>query len=115
MSDAQVQAPTERSSTIPVGVLAERSEEKLRIEWSDGHTSVYEFAYLRAHCPCQGCSEGEGQSPSVSDGDVGVAAVSMVGSSALLIAYDDGHDGGIYTFQFLRSICPCGDHEAEAT
>ena len=30
-----------------------------------------------------------------------------VGSYALRITWDDGHDAGIYSWERLRSICPC--------
>jgi len=30
-----------------------------------------------------------------------------VGRYAVQIAWTDGHDSGIYTFEYLRELCPC--------
>ena len=31
--------------------------EGVEIAWSDGHTSRYDFPYLRDHCPCALCND----------------------------------------------------------
>ena len=33
--------------------------------------------------------------------------VQAVGSYALSIAWEDGHDYGIYNWEYLRALCPC--------
>ena len=33
--------------------------------------------------------------------------VDAVGSYAIRIVWDDGHDAGIYTWKRLRATCPC--------
>ena len=33
--------------------------------------------------------------------------IEPVGSYAIRLEWDDGHDAGIYTFERLRSTCPC--------
>ena len=33
--------------------------------------------------------------------------VSPVGNYALQFSWSDGHDTGIYTFDYLRKLCPC--------
>jgi DUF971 family protein len=35
------------------------------------------------------------------------ADVSAVGNYALHFSWSDGHDSGIYTFEYLRELCPC--------
>ena len=35
------------------------------------------------------------------------ANVTAVGNYALGFAWSDGHDSGIYTFEYLRKLCPC--------
>lgn len=35
--------------------------------------------------------------------------VEPVGSYGIKIYWSDGHSAGIYTFDHLRKICPCGD------
>ena len=34
--------------------------------------------------------------------------VSVVGRYALSVSFGDGHATGIYSFEHLRRICPCG-------
>jgi DUF971 family protein len=40
--------------------------------------------------------------------------VSIVGQYALQITFSDGHSTGLYTFDFLKKICPCPDCVAAA-
>lgn len=89
------------------------------ITWSDAHTSHYEFAYLRAHCPCATCREAreknDQQASSASSSPLPIfkarvtaRAASSVGNYAVQIEFSDGHATGIYSFDHLREICPCG-------
>jgi len=34
-------------------------------------------------------------------------SVAPVGNYALQFGWSDGHDTGIYTFEYLRKLCPC--------
>jgi DUF971 family protein len=90
------------------------------ITWSDAHTSHYDFAYLREHCPCATCREGREKHDQVeanaNRGDVALPmfkpkvtarGASAVGSYAIQIEFTDGHSTGIYSFDHLREICPC--------
>jgi DUF971 family protein len=38
-----------------------------------------------------------------------VAAIQLVGNYALQIVWDDNHDAGIYSWDYLRRICPCSE------
>lgn len=93
------------------------------ITWSDGHASHYEFSYLRDLCPCAACDDerkkraaskvGGGTSPGALPAlpmfkpKPRARSAQAVGNYAIRIAYSDGHDTGIYSFDFLREICPC--------
>ena len=37
--------------------------------------------------------------------DVRPVSISLVGSYAIQIAWSDGHNTGIYTYKYLRTIC----------
>lgn len=83
----------------------------LRIEWKDGHESVYQPRRLRLSCPCAGCvDEMTGQrtltSATVPD-DVYPQAIHYVGRYALQFIWSDGHQTGFYTYDLLRSLCDC--------
>ncbi len=99
--------PTEH--LIPVDILAERISGKLRIEWSDGHVSIYAFEYLRGHCPCTPCRRRNGERAHEETGKgVALASLTVVDNRAICIAFEDDHEGCDYSFELLRRICPCG-------
>ena len=47
---------------LPVA-LSKEGDDRLIIEWNNGHRSVYPWAYLRQQCPCAGCREERAQPP----------------------------------------------------
>ncbi len=92
------------------------------IAWSDGHASHYDFAFLREQCPCAMCNderqkkqaEEQPAAPVLSSPalpmykpKLAAKAAHAVGNYALQIDFNDGHATGIYSFDFLRTICPC--------
>ncbi|MFB3073931.1 MAG: gamma-butyrobetaine hydroxylase-like domain-containing protein [Candidatus Methylomirabilales bacterium] len=40
-------------------------------------------------------------------GEIRIAQMAPVGRYALSFTWSDGHSTGIYSFDFLRSLCPC--------
>lgn len=92
----------------------------LIIEWSDGHRSSYAYQYLRDHCPCATCLDSEpapawesGPLPMFGSGPLKPEKAELVGRYALQIYWSDGHSSGIYTFDYLRDLCPCAECAAE--
>jgi DUF971 family protein len=81
------------------------------IRWDDGHASTYPNPELRWRCSCASCvDEWTGrrqlERARVLD-DVRPVSMSLVGNYAIQISWSDGHSTGIYSFDFLRAICPC--------
>lgn len=80
----------------------------VEIEWSDDTSSRLSCAFLRGFCPCARCQGHSGgppkwvatHSPSASRID----NATPVGTYALCFVWGDGHDTGIYSFEFLRSL-----------
>ena len=93
------------------------------IEWGDGHRSSYSFQYLRDACPCALCNEERnksGRKPGESAGQapgalpmfrpaVRPTQAEAVGRYAIRFTWNDGHQHGIYAWDYLREICPCGE------
>ncbi len=94
------------------------------ITWSDGHTSHYDFPYLRDECPCATCNdERVKKSAFATTGPASAAAAVLpmfkpkvsarsanaVGNYAIQITFSDGHATGIYSYDHLRTLCPCPD------
>lgn len=82
----------------------------LTLAWDDGHLSPFPAEYLRGFCPCAGC-QGHGRSrwELVYQPTPGVTFEEMapVGSYAVGFVFSDSHATGIYSFDLLRSLCPC--------
>jgi prepilin-type processing-associated H-X9-DG protein len=91
--------------------------EGVEIAWADGHASRYDFPYLRDECPCAVCNDERLKKDNVKSKGmlvlpmykerVKARAAKAVGNYALQIDFSDGHGTGIFSFEFLRSICPC--------
>jgi DUF971 family protein len=92
------------------------------IAWSDGHASHYEFTYLRDWCPCATCSDersrnalaaAAGPAPStllpMFKPKPRAQSAKPVGNYAIQINFSDGHSTGIYSYEHLRSVCPCAE------
>ena len=93
----------------------------LDIEWKDGHQSHYSFPFLRDACPCALCDEtrakthlqpGESAKPApgtlpMFKATVKATSAEGVGKYAIKFQFNDGHELGIYSWQFLRDWCPC--------
>ena len=107
----------------PTNVTANKTAREFTINWDDGHVSVYPFGLLRAACPCAGCRGGHENMRSEPDALVfdqrldnspatRISNVKAVGSYALTIVWEDGHDYGIYNWHYLRALCPCPEDRA---
>lgn len=98
-------------SLPPVPLEIHRAAEALVITWDEGHRGVYPYRMLRLACRCATCREEMTDRPLLDPAAVspGVKAlgVELVGSYAIKITWDDGHDTGIYTYEYLLSLCPC--------
>ena len=91
------------------------------IEWKDGHKSHYGFPFLRDACPCALCDEERSKShrqPGALPMFKAAAKptnVEGVGKYAIRFAWNDGHQLGIYSWQFLRDVCPCEECKTART
>jgi DUF971 family protein len=90
-------------------------EKELEITWGDGQRRRYTFRELRDHCPCATCREKHGKAddqpasllPVLTPAEtqpLRIAGMKPVGNYAYSIAFSDGHDTGIYTFELLRAL-----------
>ena len=83
----------------------------IRVEWRDGHLSLFSSRTLRLQCPCASCvNEWTGERTVREEtipADIRPTSWSLVGQYALAIGFSDGHNTGIYSFDLLRDHCPC--------
>ena len=94
-----------------------RTTDGISIRWSNEKTLAYSHALLRKSCPCATCrekrsSESDQQGkikllPVLSLAEaqpVSVSKMRPVGNYAYNIAFSDGHDSGVFTFEFLLEL-----------
>jgi DUF971 family protein len=95
----------------------------VEIDWKDGHCSAWSFAWLRNACPCATCHEDRektGRAPGVArlkeqkllmmyEPPVTPIEVTPVGKYALKFKWSDGHESGIYSWEYLRRVCECAE------
>ncbi len=103
---------------FPAAITANKQTCTLLIDWKDGHHSEYPFALVRAACPCASCRGGHENMSSEPDAAVfdqplveseatRIRRIEAAGTYAITIEWEDGHHFGIYTWHFLRELCPC--------
>lgn len=82
------------------------------IRWSDDHEGVYPARMLRLACRCAACREEmTGRpllDPATVPDDIDRVAIQLVGAYGIRITWSDGHSTGIYTYEMLHAMCPCG-------
>lgn len=104
-----------QSKSSPSAIRILREQQRLEIDWGDGHTSAYEAAALRWLCPCAYCRGEAGlpgwldANPTLSKEQTTLAGGEMIGGYALCLFWGDGHRAGYYSFSLLRGHCPCAD------
>lgn len=114
--------PLALTAVTPKAVRVDRTGGTgMAIDWKDGHASQYSFKWLRAACPCANCNEertadqrrpGEPKKEApglfpIYKAPASPEEVSAVGHYAISFKWNDGHQTGIYSWEYLRSFCPC--------
>jgi ATP-binding protein involved in chromosome partitioning len=96
------------SSPTIVGMEPNHQVRMFKINWSDSKQSVVTFLDLRFQCPCANCvDEGTGVRKIKKEqikSDVHPNQVTTVGNYAITVKWSDGHDTGIYSFDYLRKL-----------
>ncbi len=110
---------------IEAETLGWHDDGSVAITWAGGHSSVYARPYLRSKCPCASCrgthgpattlAEPEkprfairtGPKPPPVDVAMKITGVEPVGHYAIRFTWGDEHNTGLYSYRYLRSICPC--------
>lgn len=118
-----------RDATDPAKVRVHKTEGTgLEIDWKDGHRSAWTFAWLRLACPCATCNEereASGRRPGepkpqpttllpMYQAPPRPDSVTPVGRYALSFHWNDGHQTGIYSWDYLRRHCVCEECKNQA-
>ena len=85
---------------------------ELAIKWEDGTESFIAFERLRRACPCAGC-KGEmdimgnlykNPERPLSPAAFQLRRLDRVGTYAVKTVWADGHESGIFSFDYLRAV-----------
>lgn len=92
------------SNSWPTELVFKREERRLHVTFDDGATVEIPFEKLRVESPSAEV-QGHGNKRVVTGkADVGVVDAKPVGRYAIRIIFDDGHDTGIYSWDYLQSL-----------
>ena len=91
----------------------EKIGSELAIQWNDGSETFLPLRFLRSACPCAACGGepdvlGDVVRPEVSYSDQSfeLSGWQLVGGYALQPTWGDGHNTGLYSYDYLRRIDP---------
>lgn len=96
----------------PTEITLHQKSKELEIAFDDGARFCFPYEFLRVFSPS---AEVRGHGPGqevlqVGKRDVLVIDVAPAGSYALKISFDDSHDSGLYTWEYLQNL---GKKQAE--
>lgn len=93
-------------SPAPTELRYHRERHELTLAWGE-ERHVLSAEFLRVHSPSaevQGHG-GEGGTLPVGKAAVAISAIEPVGNYAVKIRFSDGHDTGLYSWDWLRELC----------
>ena len=91
---------------VPVEVLVHGKRKELELVYQDGTNVQFPFEFLRVFSPS---AEVQGHAPSeailqVGLRDVALVGVEPVGQYALKLIFSDGHDTGVYSWDYFEDL-----------
>ena len=103
----------------PKAITLNKNEGYLEIVWDDAQVCHYPLGELREACPCVECRGGHQFMGREYDPanllelkpkrSYTMQKIEMVGNYALQPTWDDGHQTGIYSWDYLKRLCPAGE------
>ena len=93
-------------SPIPASINLKKQSRKLQLEYEDGQVFDLDFEFLRVHSPS---AEVKGHGPGtevLQSGKlgIGITAIDPIGNYAIRLRFDDGHDSGLFTWEYLHEL-----------
>jgi DUF971 family protein len=100
---AEVKLPVDAVTPAKVRVMKTEGT-GVEIDWKDGHKSRWSFAWLREACPCATCHEARDADGRMYKAPVRPLEVTAVGKYAVKFKWNDGHESGIYSWEYMRRL-----------
>ncbi|WP_290697746.1 DUF971 domain-containing protein [Amphritea sp.] len=95
------------AATLPQDIKLHTKSRTLELIYSDQESFELSAEYLRVHSPsAEVRGHGIGQGVLQTGKQlVGIKGLEPAGNYALKIIFDDGHDSGLYTWDYLYDLC----------
>jgi DUF971 family protein len=77
---------------------------ELELAWSDGSAARIPHRLLRARCRCAECRQDTAQAAVLQVNGVVLIGIVAYGADAVRLKFSDGHDAGIFPFDYLREL-----------
>lgn len=92
--------------TTPTDIILHQQSKVLEIAFDDGARYKLPYEFLRVFSPsAEVRGHGPGQETlQVGKRDVMLIGVEPAGNYALKLIFDDGHDSGLYTWEYLHEL-----------
>ena len=99
-------APEQETMPTPTEIRLKKEAHVLLITFDDDSVYEYTFEYLRVHSPsAEVRGHGPGQETlQTGKENVVITAIEPVGHYAVKLVFDDGHDSGLYDWQYLYAL-----------
>ncbi|WP_028301275.1 gamma-butyrobetaine hydroxylase-like domain-containing protein [Oceanospirillum beijerinckii] len=93
-------------SKVPVDIKYRKKANLLELHYSDGQMFELEAEFLRVYSPsAEVRGHGEGSEVlQVGKKYVAITNIQPAGSYAIKITFDDGHDSGLYSWEYLYEV-----------
>ena len=90
----------------PTNIVLHQQSHLLEISFEDGKSFDYPTEFLRVYSPSAEVRGhwGQGAKLQLDKQDVNITEILPVGSYAIKIVYDDGHDSGLYDWAYLYDL-----------
>jgi len=92
---------------IPQKLTLLSKQGTLNVDYADGSSYALSFEYLRTHsssAEVQGHG-GQQQILQIAKENVALIKIEPVGNYAVRLIFDDGHDSGLFTWEWLYGLC----------
>ncbi|HCI12945.1 MAG: 1-(5-phosphoribosyl)-5-((5-phosphoribosylamino)methylideneamino)imidazole-4-carboxamide isomerase [Gallionellales bacterium GWA2_60_142] len=92
--------------TTPTEITLHQKSKTLELAFDDGARYNLPAEFLRVYSPsAEVRGHGEGQETlQIGKRNVGISGIEPSGSYAIKIEFDDGHDSGLYTWDYLYGL-----------
>jgi DUF971 family protein len=105
-TDQTIMAGLDHNTPLPTGITLHRKSRILEIAFDDGAVFQLPFEFLRVYSPS---AEVRGHGPGqevlqLGKRDVDVLGLEPVGNYALKPSFSDGHDSGLYSWDYLYDL-----------